>query len=150
MHLTCLGYLYRLEIFLEAGYTIVSGVNFFGSTGSVLDVWYHQLKEGKKLTVTDKRCVRYFVDINDVVNLIFSSFGKNQIVFCKSVYKVELGDLLSVFTEVMDYHNYEELGLLKGEKLEEEIPEEITIIDSDKKTIKRLIQKWRREPDIHR
>ena len=40
------------ELFIEAGFTIVSGVNFFGSSGSVLDIWQDQILQ-KKLFFTN-------------------------------------------------------------------------------------------------
>ena len=41
------------EMSLENGFTVVSGVNFFGSTGSVLDIWFEQVNADKALTITD-------------------------------------------------------------------------------------------------
>lgn len=133
------------SMFIEAGYTIVSGVNFFGSSGSVLDVWRGQLKQNKPLTLTDRNCIRYFIGINDVVDLVLGSFGKNEIIYPDTVNKINMGDLLDVFMDIYDYHNFKEVGLESGEKLVEDMWQGIKSVEVDKDYLRKLIKRWERE-----
>lgn len=131
------------EMALELGFTVVSGVNFFGSTGSVLDVWYEQLKSKRNLTITDPECIRYFVDTNDMAQQILDSFGNKGVIYCRKVYRVLMKDLLAAFQESFKYNKVKQVGLLNGEKIEEEIPEGLEIIESNKAILLKMIDKWK-------
>ena len=131
------------EMYLEHGFTIVSGVNFFGSSGSVLDVWFEQFKTKKALTLTEKSCIRYFVEIEDVASIVVSSFGKNEIVAPEKVLRVKIGDLLEIFMESFDYSEYIETGLLPGEKIEEELSLGTNIVDAKSEDLRKMISKWK-------
>ena len=130
------------EMALEKGFTIVSGVNFFGSTGSVLDIWFEQVNSDNNLTITDPGCVRFFVKTKDMVNLVFDSFGKNEVIHCDKVYRVVLGDLLSAFKKVFNYNSHRVTGLLDGEKIIEDIPDSVHLLDADPKLLEEMIQVW--------
>jgi len=130
------------EMALELGFTVVSGVNFFGSTGSVLDIWFEQLNQKQKLTITDLDCVRYFVKTEDMVTLILSSFGKNKVIHCEQVYRVVMGNLLSAFKKVFDYDESHITGLLEGEKVVEEIPDAVSVHDSTDSLLEEMIGVW--------
>lgn len=47
--------------------------NVAGSRGSVTHVWRRQIEAGGPLTVTDKRMVRYYMEIPEAVQLIFEA-----------------------------------------------------------------------------
>jgi len=130
------------HMFIESGYTVVSGVNFFGSSGSVLDIWKKQIKQKIPLTITDKSCIRYFIDINDMAQLVLSSFEKKGIVYPVSTLKIKMGDLLNAFMEYYDYHDYEVTGLLDGEKLVEDLNSKIICKPSSNELLLNLIDDW--------
>ena len=94
------------ELFIEAGFTIVSGVNFFGSSGSVLDIWNDQILQKKPLTITNKNCMRYFIEIDMMVDLVLDSFGKNEIIYPESTVRIKMGDMLDIFMETFDYFKF--------------------------------------------
>lgn len=45
--------------------------NVINSRGSVIPHWINQIKSGKPVTVTDKKMERYFMRIQDAINLVF-------------------------------------------------------------------------------
>jgi|TARA_B100001094_G_C18150025_1_gene783113 FlaA1/EpsC-like NDP-sugar epimerase len=128
---------------IERGFTVISGVNFFGSTGSVLDIWFDQVNQKKELTITDLDCVRYFVKTEDMVNLILGSFGKNSVIHCDKVYRVLMGDLLLAFKKVFNYEASKITGLLEGEKIIEEIPKEVNVLDSTDDLLEEMVSLWK-------
>jgi len=52
--------------------------NVLNSRGSVIDLWKKQIEEGKPVTVTDKRATRFFMDIPEAVQLVFSALSTMQ------------------------------------------------------------------------
>ena len=130
------------EMSLENGFTVVSGVNFFGSTGSVLDIWFEQVNADIALTITDPKCIRFFVKTKDMVELVLDSFGKKGVVHCDKVYKVEMGKLLESFMKVFKYEKEEVTGLLDGEKLVEEIPAGVKVLNATNSHLEDMIQTW--------
>ncbi len=129
-------------LFLESGYTVVSGVNFFGSSGSVLDIWRQQVSQKLPLTITDPNCFRYFIEIDEMVSLVLDSFGKKGIFFPESTFRIKMKDLLDAFQAYFNYSHFEVTGLLPGEKLEEEIDSRINFKDADGDFLINLIKKW--------
>ena len=130
------------EMSLEKGFTVVSGVNFFGSTGSVLDIWFEQFNSDKALTITDPKCIRFFVKTKDMVDLILDSFGKEGVVYCDKVYRVEMGKLLSSFIKIFNHEKKRVTGLLNGEKLVEEIPAGVKVLNANNSHLEDMIQTW--------
>jgi len=47
--------------------------NVLNSRGSVVDLWRKQIQKGGPVTVTDKRAMRYFMEIPEAVRLIFDA-----------------------------------------------------------------------------
>lgn len=98
--------------------------NVMGSRGSVIHVWRRQIDEGGPITVTDKRAVRYFMEIPDAVQLIFSAckLMKGGEIF---VLKMAERSILEFAQEVIaTYANGKKIkidfvGLRPGEKLRE-------------------------------
>ncbi|MAE59870.1 MAG: hypothetical protein CMJ49_00785 [Planctomycetaceae bacterium] len=128
-------------MFLDSGYTICRGVNFFASSGSVLQIWYNQFQKGAPLTVTDKRCVRYFIGVDDMVDLVIQSMGRNEVINPPEVWEVELGALLEAFMSHYKYDKCKVLGLTDGEKLVEEIDVTSKIVPVDVDTLRELVSR---------
>ena len=55
------------------GYVAVRFGNVLGSQGSVIPIWQKQMDEGKPLTVTDERMMRYMMSIEDAVGLVITA-----------------------------------------------------------------------------
>lgn len=91
--------------------------NYYGSDGSMLEVWKNQKAKGQPLTVTDERMERFFLSFDEIVEFIFSSLNlmKGGEIFvpltARNTKIIDLAKQLStsiVFT-----------GLRKGERLTE-------------------------------
>jgi len=52
-----------------ARFMIIRSGNIFGSTGSVIDIWKHQIEERNEIAVTNAHMLRYFTSVEGVVKL---------------------------------------------------------------------------------
>jgi FlaA1/EpsC-like NDP-sugar epimerase len=112
---------------LEKGYAIYKGVNFFGSSGSVIDIWKAQVSNGEEITVNSQDTIRYFIKSDQVVSDILSNIDNSGVLLPLDVYKISLHDLAKAFTK---FHNHEKIRYFKTEKyekVEEEIEENINV-----------------------
>ncbi len=109
--------------------------NVLGSTGSVVPLFRKQLSKGGPLTVTDKKATRFFMTINEAVDLVVYAsaeniYSSNVITGCINVLNmgasVKINDLakqiirLSGLTPGKDI-KIKYTGLKKGEKLYEKL-----------------------------
>ena len=99
--------------------------NVLASRGSVLEIWANQLKEGKKITVTNPDMTRFFMSIPESVKLIFSAtyYAENGETFILKMPSIRIGDLAEVFLELKGFpaDYYEIIGVGVGEKMHEEL-----------------------------
>ncbi len=99
--------------------------NVLASRGSVLRIWERQLKEGKKITVTNPKMTRFFMSIPESIRLIFNAsyYAENGEIFILKMRSVRIGDLAEVFLELMGYQPdyYEIIGMRIGEKFHEDL-----------------------------
>jgi len=118
--------------------------NVLASRGSVLEIWGNQLKEGKKLTVTNSDMTRFFMSIPESVKLIFtaSCYAENGETSILKMPSVRIGDLAEVFLKLKglpaDY--YEVTGAGPGEKMYEELifREEVNLLMENEELFVRL------------
>jgi len=75
--------------------------NVLNSSGSVIPIFCQQLKDGKPITITDKKMVRYFMTINDAVRLILktTNIAKGGEVFILKMPALKIFDLAEVLIE---------------------------------------------------
>ena len=64
------------QIVLDSGGTVLRLGNVLGSSGSVAEVFVEQIRRGNPLTVTDPASYRYFLTIEEAVDLLLSAFGE--------------------------------------------------------------------------
>jgi len=99
--------------------------NVLASRGSVLEIWEKQLKEGKKITVTNLDMTRFFMSIRESVEMIFSTacYAENGETFVLKMPSIRIGDLAQVFLELNGFpaDHYEIIGMGAGEKMHEEL-----------------------------
>ena len=59
--------------------TVVRFGNVLGSSGSVLDIWAKEIREGGPLTLTDQRMTRYLMTIPEAAGLVLQSAAMTDI-----------------------------------------------------------------------
>lgn len=69
--------------------TVVRFGNVLNSSGSVLPLWREQLARGEKITLTDRRCMRYFMSIPDAVEL---TLGAASLPRPDGLYVLDMGE----------------------------------------------------------
>lgn len=117
--------------------TIVRFGNVLNSSGSVLPLWREQIKAGKPITLTDKRCTRYFMSIQDAVELTLGAASLPR----GGLFVLDMGEAKSLHAMAIaiardhfmrengdgglaypwNVNNVVEIGLRPGEKLHEEL-----------------------------
>ena len=104
--------------------------NVLGSNGSVVPIFFNQIKRKMPITLTDKRMSRFFMTIQDAANLVFQSalLAKGGEVFITKmpVFKIKIlaevmQKILNKEIKVSNDSPIIEIGLGPGEKLYEEL-----------------------------
>ena len=128
------------KMMLENNFSVIQGVNFFFSTGSVLDLWENFKNEGKEIGVNVEDTIRYFVNVNDVADKILENLDTHgSYISLDECYRVSLHDLAKAFCEYNNYHKTKDYVSISAEKTIEEIPENVSIINADVDMIKSLL-----------
>ena len=121
----------------DTKFGIVRFGNVLYSRGSVLEIWKKQLKEEKKITITNHEMTRFFMDINQSVDLIFTAtqYAENGETFILKMPSVKIGVLSKAFLELNDFSSsyHQIIGIRPGEKLYEELllENEGTLLEND-------------------
>ena len=105
-------------------FTTVRFGNVLDSAGSVLPLWREQIVKGGPITLTDKRCERYFMSIPDACDLIFGVLEMRRpgiFVFDMGKPKKMLDIAEQLIKECRSSCEIEYIGLRPGEKLTEEL-----------------------------
>ena len=130
------------KMFIEKGYSVCRGVNFLFSDGSVLDIWKNQKDSGVPINVNASNTVRYFTTIEQFIDLIIENLEQKEVVANpSSCYKIKLHDLAKAFCEVHDHSAVEQnYDNPESEKVVEEIPDGISVIEPSIEEIKNLLK----------
>jgi FlaA1/EpsC-like NDP-sugar epimerase len=116
--------------------TTVRFGNVLNSSGSVLPLWREQLRQGKPITLTDRRCTRFFMSIPEAVDLTLGAGSLSR----AGLYVLDMGEPKSLHEMAYDLlaerpwpdaprtpancavdRRIVETGLRPGEKLTEEL-----------------------------
>lgn len=101
--------------------------NVLSSRGSVLPIWLNQIEKGLPITITDKRATRFFMEIPEAVDLVFSAMEIMQggeIFVLKMKRKLKIVDFAKTMIKKHSPDTKVALtfiGLRPGEKLHEEL-----------------------------
>jgi FlaA1/EpsC-like NDP-sugar epimerase len=117
-----------------SGDTIFSSTRFgnvIGSRGSVVPIFYRQIKAGGPITITDKRMTRFIMTIEESVKLVLEAaeLAKGGEVFVTKMPVMRIEDLAIVMKELLapkfgydpSAIEFNEIGSKAGEKLYEEL-----------------------------
>jgi len=106
-------------------YIVVRSGNIFGSSGSVIEKWKHQIKQSNNITVTSLEMTRFFINVNTLADFIIEIIeqgesGKIYIPFQKVT---TLEDLAKAVIELYgnEKTRMEITGLREGEKVHEKL-----------------------------
>lgn len=107
-------------------YMIIRSGNIIGSTGSVIDIWKHQIEQRNEITVTDPNMQRFYVSVHGVVQLYLAmlEYGENgKLYFTPRGHSMILGDLISQTLEMYGNKDTKVIytGLRQGERMTEKM-----------------------------
>lgn len=102
-------------------FVCIRGGNVMGSSGSVIPLFIEQIKSGGPITITDKSMTRFFLTLEEAIELIFKASidsigGETFVMNMPSCY---ITDLAEVLMEEYGKVDIEEMGIRPGEKLDE-------------------------------
>lgn len=102
-------------------FVCIRGGNVMGSNGSVIPFFIEQIKSNKPLTITDKRMTRFFLTLEEAIQLLFKASidsigGETFVMNMPSCY---ITDLAEVLMDVYGKVDIKETGIRPGEKLDE-------------------------------
>lgn len=95
--------------------------NLIGSSGSIFEKWPEQIKQGKKISVTNKDMTRFFIEPSDAATYIISKINNSSggEIFIPKMTSKKIFDIAFSFAKNLD--NIEIVGLRKQEKIHENI-----------------------------
>jgi FlaA1/EpsC-like NDP-sugar epimerase len=106
-------------------YMVVRSGNIFGSSGSVIERWKQQIRQGNKITVTSLEMTRFYINVNNLANFIIEIIerGESGKIYVPFQKVATLEDLAKAVVEL--YGNkktkMEITGLREGEKVHERL-----------------------------
>lgn len=116
--------------------SIVRFGNVWASQGSAIPLFVDQIRSNKPITITNLKAKRYFMTIREACNLVIQSCqlkAKNKIFILKMGDQIKIIDIIKkliiFFNKDFNTYKIEEIGLNKGEKLEE-------VLSYSKKSVK--------------
>jgi FlaA1/EpsC-like NDP-sugar epimerase len=101
--------------------------NVLGSSGSVVPKFIEQIKNKKKITITDKQMTRFSITMSEALDFILKSaeYGQGSEIFVPKICAYTISDIKNSLTEILDDPGEEVVGIRPGEKLHE------TLINSE-------------------
>jgi len=131
------------KIMLEHGYATIQSVNLFFSSGSVLKIWDRAIKEKEPIKINTEDTTRYFIETSNVANKILDSLDcKGQYISLEKCYRVSLHQLAKAFCNYHGYNNTADYKSISAEKIEEEVPQNMKIIDTDQSSLEVLLKEY--------
>jgi UDP-N-acetylglucosamine 4,6-dehydratase len=113
-------------------FSVVRCGNFFGSRGSVLPIWKALKEKGDKVPLTDKKCTRYMMTVDEAVVLVLGMIERMPRLMVPKLKAFRPIDL----ARAMDVEYYI-TGLNPGERLHE-IMNSVSSLEADRLTITEL------------
>ena len=112
----------------NVGYHVVRFANVLGSSGSVIPIWEKQINSGGAVTVTSPEMERYFMTIQEAVNLVIQAaetFEGGKIITLDMGDPVKILDLAKKIIEASRKKvEIEITGIRPGEQLREKLMSE--------------------------
>jgi len=95
--------------------------NVLGSSGSVVPKFIEQIKNKKKITITDKQMTRFSITMSEALDFILKSaeYGQGSEIFVPKIRAYAISDIKNALTEILEDYGEDVLGIRPGEKLHE-------------------------------
>ena len=104
--------------------------NVMASRGSVIPLFYDQIKNGSKITITNQHMTRFMMTLDNAVDLVLYAFnnGSSGDIFVQKSPSSTIGELASAMRKIYNSNSeIHEIGIRHGEKLHE------TLLSSEEK-----------------
>lgn len=132
-------------------FSVVRYGNVAGSRGSVIPIWKNLIEKGeKKLGVTDMRMTRFWITLEQGVQLVFKALeeSKGGETYISKIPSFHIGDLAKAMLPDCEI---EEIGIREGEKLHEVMvtkDDSRSTLEYDKHFIVYPNYSWHKEQDV--
>ncbi len=95
--------------------------NVLGSSGSVIPKFIEQIKNKKKITITDNQMTRFSITMDEALDFILKAaeYGQGSEIFVPKIRAYVISDIKKVLTEIIGDYGEEIVGIRPGEKLHE-------------------------------
>jgi len=130
--------------------TVICGTrygNVMASRGSVIPLFYDQIKSGKDITVTDPNMTRFMMTLEDAVNLVLFAFenGNAGDIFVQKSPSTTIGELASTMKKVYNSTvEIKNIGIRHAEKIHE------TLLSREEKLVAEELEHYFRVPADNR
>ena len=95
--------------------------NVLGSSGSVVPIFIDQIKNNKKVTITDPQMTRFSITMDEALEFILKAteIGQGSEIFIPKMKAYSIMDIKNVLAELLGDTGDEIIGIRMGEKLHE-------------------------------
>ena len=95
--------------------------NVLGSSGSVVPIFIDQIKNKKKVTITDTQMTRFSITMDEALEFILKAteIGKGSEIFIPKMKAYSIMDIKNVLVELLGDTGSETIGVRVGEKMHE-------------------------------
>jgi UDP-N-acetylglucosamine 4,6-dehydratase/5-epimerase len=95
--------------------------NVLGSSGSIVPKFIGQIKNKKKITITDKQMTRFSITMSEALDFILKSaeYGQGSEIFVPKIRAYAISDIKNALTEILEDYGEDVVGIRPGEKLHE-------------------------------
>ena len=97
--------------------------NVVGSSGSVIPKFIEQIRNKKKITITDLNMTRFSITMDEAIDFILNvtKFGQGSEVFVPKIKSYILSDVKLALNQIFGDYGQELIGIRPGEKLYEDL-----------------------------
>ncbi|RZD42536.1 MAG: hypothetical protein CXT78_09270 [Thaumarchaeota archaeon] len=95
--------------------------NVLGSSGSVIPKFVEQIKQGRKITITDPTMTRFSISMNEALDFILNAAitGKNSEVHIPKLRAYSIEEVKAALVEILNDPGEERIPVRQGEKFHE-------------------------------
>ena len=95
--------------------------NVLGSSGSVVPLFVEQIKNKKKITITDYQMTRFSITMDEALDFILKAteYGQGSEIFVPKIRAYTIFDMKNALTKILGNYDEEIVGVRPGEKMHE-------------------------------